>query len=230
VEHLSISPSIDSTVSSVWLEVLAVIISNISSDTSTSTDTHETHAVERLVEALIANIPATTNISTTANSNACLLLCLLHPVVILLKAHPYLAVTSCCSKLTDGLIESLVQLTVPPTIDSSTPPPNYALPEEAAKVGLANVVLRDFLLSSTEITVSFNVTKAKRMELHGLIEKCTSYPNPLSHDSTGEGHDRLLVVTKTTAAASASEMAKIKAVLAKRSEVLKLLQSDRVIE
>lgn len=72
--------------------------------------------------------------------------------------------------------------------------PDYAMPEEAARIGNRDVNLRDFLLSN-QTALTINASKAGRMAVHRLIDGL-GLSGKLSHESEGFGHARALVVRK----------------------------------
>jgi hypothetical protein len=206
---------------SVWLPIFSVVLTN-------ETEELRLASVERLVVALIANIPYSDSLPATvhvkvlesSSSKPCPLLSIFHPVVNLLKKYP--ALSSCCRVLETELFERLAQLAAK---DSEFITPSYALPDEAERVGKSDIKLRDFLLSPTETLMPFDYGQIRRAKLHALIDSIDSYPRKLSHQSSGYGRDRAIVVAKISSICAA-EFARVEIIKNKRAEIQKLLQTE----
>ena len=98
-----------------------------------------------------------------------------------------------------GLLES---------VNESEVAKNYAMPNEAEiarKAGFRDV--HKFLLSPTETTISLNLTKSGRKDVHRLIDYQIGY-GKISHSSRGSGHGRYLVLQKCDAESPADVKAK----------------------
>ena len=75
---------------------------------------------------------------------------------------------------------------------------NYSMPKEAAVAAKFKFPeIERMLLSPTETSISLNLSKAGRHQVHDLI-RCMEY-GKVSDDSEGSGRDRVLVVRKKCA-------------------------------
>jgi len=97
--------------------------------------------------------------------------------------------------------------------------PDNCMHAEAAKIGNRHPGLRSFLLDPQETEVTFNTTKAGRMEIHRLIDGVIGW-GKLSHISQGRGHSRYLIVRKVVNDQKARDLSHMRDLRQKHTELL----------
>lgn len=174
-----------------------------------------------------ANVPVPVPVSShsAAPATQCLALDTMHPALLALRSWP--AVPEACAAA-DSLQASL-RAHLEHLLSAPIAPPettvSYAMPRAAACVASSNAKLSAFLASATQREERFNVSKAKRMDLHRLID-AHSFAAQLTQYSHGSGYTRELVVRKVASAAAAAapaDEAKIAELQQRRRAVLEVL-------
>lgn len=150
----------------------------------------------------------------SGSKSNCPLLCKLHPVLQTLEAVALPA----AGRLRAALAE-LLQAAVAEQVPDQ---PDLSMPAEAESVGASHPGLRDFLLS-TRIEQTFDASKEGRMQIHRLIDdRIPGGSWKLSHESSGCGRSRQLVVRKRRVE---QERQRLSALWELREEHRRLLQS-----
>lgn len=142
-----------------------------------------------LAEGMISRSRAG-RLGDAAGATSCPLLQIMSPAWEKFRALKFVAADILHAELKTQL-EAAVSEPAPPA-------PSCAMPEEAAAVGLrGDPRLHEFLLSPTQTEITLNLSKAGRMAVHRLIDGLDwRMSQKLSHESSGYGHGRALVVRK----------------------------------